>query len=124
MPIHHLIPGDPYDYSVLLWTRAEPTESYRIDVPMCVTYKVYAGLDATGEVVTSGYALTSADVDYTVKVEATGLTASTWYSYQFANCADESNVSDVGKTRTAPGKHATNLPTQRFSIYSCSNYPK
>jgi alkaline phosphatase D len=57
-------------------------------------------------------------------VEATNLTASTIYSYQFENCADPSNKSPLGKTRTAPGKYAKNVPTQNFAIYSCSNYPK
>jgi hypothetical protein len=61
-------PGDPFDYSVLLWTRAVPTQESRIDVPMCVEYKVYSGLEGTGDIVSQGYALTNADVDYTVKV--------------------------------------------------------
>jgi alkaline phosphatase D len=58
------------------------------------------------------------------QVEATGLTASTQYSYQFENCADSSNTSPLGKTRTAPAKYGKDLDTQRFAIYSCSNYPK
>ena len=89
---------------------------------MCVEYKVYADAEAS-DVVTCGYALTDADVDFTVKVEATGLQDSTWYYYQFSNCADPSQKSPIGRTRTAPGKLATNVPNQRFSIYSCSNYP-
>lgn len=58
------------------------------------------------------------------QVEADGLSASKWYSYQFANCAKPENKSPIGKTRTAPGKMAKNVETQRFAIYSCSNYPK
>jgi alkaline phosphatase D len=60
-----LIIGDPYDYSVLLWTRAYPAGEYRIDVPQCVEYKVWTEDE---EVVSEGYALTGADVDWTVKV--------------------------------------------------------
>jgi alkaline phosphatase D len=63
--------GDPYDYSVLLWTRVYPTDAFRIDIPQCVTYKVYDGENGTGKVVSEGYALTGPDVDYTVKVSAT-----------------------------------------------------
>lgn len=48
------------------------------------------------------------------QVEATGLTASTKYTYVFANCAKPEQKSVVGKTRTAPGKHATNIETQRL----------
>jgi phosphodiesterase/alkaline phosphatase D-like protein len=175
-------PGDPYDTSVLLWTRAVPIGTYRVDVPMCVEYKVYSGANATGEAVTSGWALTNADVDFTVtvrlhlaggdgsslchhsplgtsctnlawdypahsspteairaiagarlrsslaltrcQVEAEGLKAGTQYSFQFSNCADGNNKSPIGKTRTAPGWKATNIPTQRFGVYSSSNYPK
>lgn len=71
----------------------------------------------------SGHAFTSYDVDFTVKVEAMGLSASTQYSFQFANCAKPDQKSPVGLTRTAPGKHAVDIPTQRFAIYSCSNWP-
>jgi hypothetical protein len=35
---------------------------------MCVEYKVYSGGNATGETVTSGWALTNANVDFTVKM--------------------------------------------------------
>lgn len=38
---------------------------------MCVRYKVYDGKDATGQVVSEGYALTNVDVDFTIKVRAT-----------------------------------------------------
>ncbi|KAG7566918.1 hypothetical protein FFLO_01297 [Filobasidium floriforme] len=120
---HSVASGDPYDYSVLLWTRAEPTAEAPVDIPVCVTYKVYTGQDGTGSVVASGHAFTSYDVDFTVKVEATGLTALTPYSYQFANCAKPDQVSPVGKTRTAPGKFATDIPTQKFAVYSCANWP-
>jgi phosphodiesterase/alkaline phosphatase D-like protein len=58
------------------------------------------------------------------QVEAEGLKAGTQYSFQFSNCADGNNKSPVGKTRTAPGWKATDIPTQRFAVYSCSNYPK
>ena len=35
---------------------------------MCVEYKVYAGEEPSGDVVSSGWALTNADVDFTIKV--------------------------------------------------------
>ncbi|WVR08378.1 hypothetical protein IAU60_005433 [Kwoniella sp. DSM 27419] len=100
---HSVASGDPFDYSVILWTRAVPADTYHIDIPQCVRYKVYQGDDANGEVVSEGWSLTGADVDWTVK---------------FENCADASNKSPVGKTRTAPGKYAKDVSTQRFAIYS------
>ncbi|KAJ9093940.1 hypothetical protein QFC20_007026 [Naganishia adeliensis] len=120
---HAVASGDPYDYSVLLWTRALPVEQAAVDVPVCVTYNVFDGLNGSGNAVSSGYAFTSYDVDFTVKVEATGLKASTYYSYQFANCAKPEQKSAIERTKTAPAKHGTNLETQKFAVYSCSNWP-
>ena len=57
------------------------------------------------------------------QVEATGLSPFQTYSYQFSNCADDSNASPKGITKTAPGKLAKDVPNLRFSVYSCSNYP-
>jgi alkaline phosphatase D len=42
---HAVASGDPYDYSVLLWTRALPVEQATVDVPVCVTYNVFDGLN-------------------------------------------------------------------------------
>ncbi|KAL1638335.1 hypothetical protein SLS56_000143 [Neofusicoccum ribis] len=72
-------------------------------------------------VVTSGQAYTSSDIDYTVKVEATGLQPFTQYYYQFVVC-DSDNSSPVGRTKTtpAPGDHVSNVS---IAVYSCSNYP-
>ena len=95
--------GDPYEDSVILWTRAYPTDPARVDVPVCVKYAVYTDKSASGKAVSSGFAYTSYDVDFTVKVEAKGLSASTVYYYQFQNCAG-SEKSPVGRTRTAPPK--------------------
>lgn len=50
----------------------------------------------------SGQAFTSYDVDFTVKVEATGLKGDTKYWYQFADCTNPSSKSPVGATRTLP----------------------
>lgn len=47
LPAHSVASGDPYDHSVLLWTRAEPTAEAPVDIPVCVTYKVYTGQDGT-----------------------------------------------------------------------------
>lgn len=44
---HAVASGDPYDYSVLLWTRALPVEQAAVDVPVCVTYNVFDGLDGS-----------------------------------------------------------------------------
>jgi alkaline phosphatase D len=88
---HGVASGDPYDESVILWTRAAPIGadndrsnvtvqgyvdlySHEVDTyvkasnaPVCVEWKISTsrGLDP---VVDSGTAYTSSDVDFTVKV--------------------------------------------------------
>ncbi|KZP00675.1 hypothetical protein CALVIDRAFT_594869 [Calocera viscosa TUFC12733] len=122
---HSVASGDPDDKSLLIWTRAEPTQIAAVDVPVCVSYAVYTTADASGTPVTSGTAYTSYDVDFTVKVEATGLNALSLYYYQFANCANSTEKSPIGRGRTAPGADTPvdQVGTQRFAVYSCSNLP-
>ncbi|XXG97282.1 hypothetical protein Hte_003578 [Hypoxylon texense] len=104
---HGIASGDPYDDSVILWTRAAPTsdnnesnitvtgyvplydhstEQYvaKSDSPVCVGWKISSS-KSFEEVVDSGTAYTSSDIDYTVKVEAKKLKPSTTYSFGFFN---------------------------------------
>lgn len=92
---HGVASGDPYPYSVILWTRCAPTKDVVDDnstvsgyvplynpvpiqehgekpppastAPICVSYKV-ATDKALKQVVDSGNAYTSSDLDYTLKV--------------------------------------------------------
>ncbi|KAL3425442.1 alkaline phosphatase [Phlyctema vagabunda] len=141
---HGVASGDPYDTSVILWTRAAPTadndksnvtvEGYvplysheterYISVstaPVCVDWKV-AETEAFEDVVAKGTAFTSSDVDFTVKVEAKGLQPYTRYYYQF-NICDSNNTSPVGRTKTTPSKGDKLNDSVRLAVYSCSNYP-
>jgi alkaline phosphatase D len=74
------------------------------------------------QVVTQGQAYTSSDVDYTVKVEAGGLSPFTWYYYQFSVCNSANITSPVGRTKTAPGPD-DDVSQINLAIYSCSNFP-
>ncbi|KAK7611225.1 PhoD-like phosphatase-domain-containing protein [Phyllosticta paracitricarpa] len=140
---HSVASGDPYPNSVILWTRCSPmydnakskvtapgfTKLYdhhqqeTISVstaPICVEYRVSTD-ENIENVVSSGTAYTSSDVDYTVKVEACGLEPFTRYYYQFRVCGTD-HTSPIGRTKTAP---ATNdeVPDIALAVYSCSNYP-
>lgn len=88
--------------------------------PICVDWKVAAD-EALTNVVTSGQAFTSSDIDYTVKVEAAGLAPFTQYWYQFSVCGS-SNVSPLGRTKTAPNPD-DDVTAVSVAVYSCSNYP-
>lgn len=75
----------------------------------------------TGNIVSKGMVFSSYDVDNTFKVEAKGLSASTYYWFQFTNCAKLDEKSPIGRTKTAPGADAKEVGKQRFAVYSCSN---
>jgi len=138
---HGVASGDPYSDSVILWTRVSPQydsvddngvvmgdvplyyhgpEQTVSTAPICVEYKV--SLTSDFQVVESGgKAYTSSDVDYTVKVEATGLKAFTRYYYQF-NVCDSDNKSPLGRTKTVPMVD-DKVSQVNVAVYSCANYP-
>lgn len=103
--------GDPTSDSVLLWTRVTPREWGAISG----SFEVYASLDF-GEPVVEGSFTTDADRDYTVKVEADGLSPGTTYYYRF-HC--QGATSPVGRTRTAPRGEVERL---RLLVFSCAAY--
>ena len=117
-------------------------------MPICVSYAIYADQELEGEPLSSGDAFTSYDVDWTVKVEATGLKPDTIYYYRFADCTNSETVSDTGRTRTlsssdsefliellssigllltlnslAPADEVNGGKPLTFAVFSCSNYP-
>ncbi|RYP54975.1 hypothetical protein DL768_000291 [Monosporascus sp. mg162] len=146
---HGVASGDPYADSVILWTRVAPSEDsdlgdaavsgtaplYSHDTesfiaadpdPVCVEWRVWEfgerGEGGTaGAVVASGEAYTTGDIDYTVKVEATGLQPFTTYNYQFRVCGSDVE-SPLGRTKTAPEKDA-DVSEIKLAVFSCSNYP-
>jgi alkaline phosphatase D len=117
---HGVASGDPFPNSVILWSRLAPITNKTLTTPICVTYQVSTS-KAFSSIITKGTAYTSSDVDYTVKVEATGLAAFTTYYYRFMSC-DGMVTSVVGRTKTAPHPN-DKLPNGiKFAVYSCSNY--
>lgn len=140
---HGVASGDPYPDSVIFWTRASPnldndksnvtvegtvplynhmTKEYvrASSNPVCVTYAVSTNEDLSN-CVSEGRAYTSSDIDYTVKVEATGLEPFTQYYYQFGICGSDKK-STIGRTKTAP-KHDDDVTGVSLAVYSCSNFP-
>ncbi|KAF8078013.1 PhoD-like phosphatase-domain-containing protein [Lyophyllum atratum] len=130
---HSVASGDPFDTSVLLWTRAIPvspagsTAQPDQSVPVCISYKITTSEDLSGKVVDSGSAFTSYDVDWTAKVEATGLKPDTKYFFQFSDCTNPSSKSPIGTTRTIP---SPNTPARKvndgkplsIAVFSCSQF--
>ncbi|KAI6868168.1 hypothetical protein KC323_g3162 [Hortaea werneckii] len=140
---HGVASGDPYPDSVILWTRASPNFDnnksnatvrgtvplynhelleyvYTSTSPVCVSYAVSTDRNMSN-VVSSGRAYTSSDIDYTVKVEAKGLKPWTQYYYQFSICGSD-NKSPLGRTKTTPWRHQ-DVDEVSVAVYSCSNFP-
>ncbi|PIL24183.1 hypothetical protein GSI_13936 [Ganoderma sinense ZZ0214-1] len=110
---HSVASGDPFDDSVLLWTRAVPIGSQLPDqsIPICASFKIFDNADLSGRPVDSGDAFTSYDVDWTLKVEANNLRPDSHYWFQFSDCTNSSTVSPVGTTRTISS------PNRWFNAY-------
>lgn len=108
---HGVASGDPLPDRVILWTRITPD----VDGPVQVSW-VIARDPACIQVVNSGTVTTSQDKDYTVKIDASGLEANTYYYYRFSH---EGKNSLIGRTKTAP---TTIVNSLRFAIASCANY--
>ncbi|KAJ3054466.1 hypothetical protein HK097_001759 [Rhizophlyctis rosea] len=120
---HNVASGDPDHESVILWTRATPKEgTYSKSHSVCVTYSV-ATDDKFKKIVKDGHAVTTADVDFTVKVEAKGLKPFTTYYYKFANCKASKQESSVGRTKTVPAPNSKVPADLKFAVFSCSNFP-
>lgn len=123
---HGVASGDPLPDSVLLWTRAT---SHPNDIPGAgagTVVKLHCEVatdDSFGDVVLSGEAVADPANDNTVKLDATGLQADTWYSYRFTVAEGEyaGQVSPTGRTRTTPAASAT--PDKLgIALTSCANW--
>lgn len=117
--------------------------------PVCVSFGVWTAQDVSGAPVDHGQAFTSAEVDWTVKVEAGSLSPDSTYYYRFADCTNNATVSVTGTTRTLPSPDSTSTafnvyrfhaewelirllaPADQvnggkpitFAVFSCANYP-
>lgn len=109
---HGVASGDPLTDRVIIWTRVTPANAG----PVTVNWKMATDTAMTN-VVQSGSFTTADSIDYTVKIDVSGLQAGTWYYYQFET---NNRFSLVGRTYTAPVGGVDSL---RFAIVSCSDYP-
>ena len=98
------------------------TDEYRppSTPPICVHWAV-AYDESMTQVVNTGMAYTTSDVDYTIKIEATGLQPFTNYYYQFSVCGSDKK-SIVSKTKTTPNPDDDTAALD-LAVYSCANWP-
>jgi len=107
--------GDPLADRVVLWTRVTPGKSDLLARPAKVHWQVAAD-PGLMRIVHSGIVTTSADRDFTVKVDAKGLEPGRTYYYAFEM---DGHRSPVGRTRTLPSATAQ----VRLGVVSCANFP-
>lgn len=109
---HGVASGDPLQDRVILWTRLTPSD---LSARLQVTWQI--ALDSQfKQIIKTDKVTTSASQDFTMKVDATGLTANQSYFYRFV-FGDK--ISPVGQTKTLP----TSTSKVSFAVCSCSNYP-
>ncbi len=104
--------GDPLQDRVILWTHFKPT----VEGPVDVEWRISTD-PSMNRVVNQGTFRTDAQRDYTVKVDADGLSPGVVYYYQFSALGKDSSI---GRTRTVP---EGDLDRARLAIVSCSSYP-
>src|SRR5262245_27864167 len=110
---HGVASGDPLSDRVILWTRVTPRGrgSQRVSWQLATDEKM-------ARIVDRGELDTGAARDFTVKVDATGLTPATTYYYRFAA---NNEWSPIGRTKTLP---RSNVSRVRLGVVSCSNLPQ
>ncbi len=110
--LHGVASGDPLSDRVIIWTRVTPDNGV---TSIDVSWRIATDTSMTN-IVNQGVFTTDENRDYTVKIDATGLSPSTCYYYDFK--ADTS-YSIRGRTRTAD---VGDNELVRFALVSCSNY--
>jgi alkaline phosphatase D len=113
---HGVASGDPRTNRVMLWTRVTPPGDTPLARPIEVRWRIASDAAFTQRV-QSGTVTTSADRDFTVKVDAGGLQPGSTYFYAFDAGGERSAI---GRTRTLP---AGALDSLRLAVLSCANYP-
>jgi alkaline phosphatase D len=112
--------GDPWPDGFVIWTRLAPEPMVgggMLPEPVEVSWMV-AEDEGMGRVVRRGRSIARPEWGHSIHVEVEGLRADRWYWYQF-KCGSE--VSPVGRTRTAPsiGKELDKL---QFAFVSCQHF--
>ncbi|KAI9221316.1 PhoD-like phosphatase-domain-containing protein [Blastocladiella britannica] len=107
--------GDPLSNALILWTKVEPSVT---SAPVPVSWEIAVDAAFTN-VVGRGSVLTTDDIDWTVKVDATGLAPLKQHWYRFTS---QGTVSPVGSARTLPAAE-TAVDHVRLASVSCSNMP-
>ncbi|MGI9285381.1 MAG: alkaline phosphatase D family protein [Pseudomonadales bacterium] len=107
---HGVASGDPMQHAVIIWTRISQQKKK-------TSVRWQLGADAEFRtILKSGKVKTSAEHDYTVKVDLTGLRPATTYYYRFKV---GKLISPAGTTKTLPVGDVSQV---KLGLASCANY--
>ncbi|HIF9440714.1 TPA: alkaline phosphatase D family protein [Photobacterium damselae] len=112
---HGVASGDPTQHNVIIWTRYLPFDIQQN--PTVVVCWQCAKDRSFKHIIKSGEVTTSAERDFTLKVDVTGLKSNHKYFYRFKSGYI---TSDIGEMHTLPSgyvKHAS------LAVATCANYP-
>ncbi len=107
---HGVASGDPTQNAVVIWTRYTPMYHQ--------IYSIHWEISTDNEfvnIIRKGKFETSAERDYTVKIDVQNLEAGKEYYYRFK---DDNHISPIGKTKTLP----KNPEKIKLAFASCSNF--
>lgn len=110
--VHGIASGDPSHSAIILWTRVTPEAEGEVKVAWEV-----ATDEGFTDLVTNGETTTTAERDYTVKIDAIGLAAGSRYYYRFTS---GEAVTETGMTRTLPQGAVDSV---KLAVMSCANFP-
>ncbi len=109
--LHGVASGDALTDKVIIWTRITASDSTSYTVSWKIATDTLLTLN-----VQSGSFITDSSVDFTVKVDVTGLQPDTWYYYQFQH---NGRKSLIGRTKTLPAGQNGRI---RLAVASCGRY--
>ena len=95
---HGVASGDPRADAVVLWTRVSGLRPEPV-----VAWRVFSD-EARGRLVAHGSARTSAERDFTVKLDVTGLDAGTTYRYEFETAGVRSPLGERRRPPPSPAR--------------------
>ncbi len=116
---HGVASGDPTLDSIIVWTRITPNEYLKETQLVPVEFSISEDQNFT-KILTKGITFTNGLIDYTVKLDITGLTANHTYYYKFNTLGGVNVDSEVGETKTLP--YPDQEDNVKLAVYSCANY--
>lgn len=110
---HGVASGDPLEDRVIIWTRITPEKDETI------TGEWFMATDTSFKnIMETGTFSTDISIDYTVKIDVTGLQSNTTYYYYF-NALSANSI--IGRTKTIPSSTG-NIDNLKLAVISCANY--